>query len=178
MTLELISPTCANHPQTPTALRCNRCDKLICSKCAIRTPTGYRCRECVLGQQKSFDTAQWYDYPLAFLLAGGLSFVGGLAATSVGFFVIFAGPLAGMIIAESVRLIVRKRRSKYLFRATAIAAALGSLIPILTFAFGLLILLSQGRSVSLIHLLPLLWQGLYAFAVTSTVYYRLAGIQI
>jgi hypothetical protein len=58
---------CANHPQTPTSLRCNRCEKPICPKCAVKTPIGYRCKECVRGQQKIFDTAQWYDYPLAFL---------------------------------------------------------------------------------------------------------------
>ncbi|MEN6392186.1 MAG: B-box zinc finger protein, partial [Anaerolineaceae bacterium] len=26
---------CTNHPQTETSLRCNRCDKPICTKCAV-----------------------------------------------------------------------------------------------------------------------------------------------
>ena len=55
------SPTapiyCANHPAVETTLRCNRCGKPICAECAVRTPTGYRCKECVRGQQKIFDTA-------------------------------------------------------------------------------------------------------------------------
>jgi hypothetical protein len=69
---------CANHPQTETTLRCNRCEKPICTKCAVLTPTGYRCKECVKSQQKTFDTAQLIDYPLAFIVAGGLAFLGSL----------------------------------------------------------------------------------------------------
>ncbi len=42
-------PTCANHPERETGLRCNRCGKPICSQCAVQTPVGYRCRECVRG---------------------------------------------------------------------------------------------------------------------------------
>jgi len=64
---------CANHPQVETSLRCNRCGKPICPKCAVSTPTGYRCRECVRGQQKVFETAEWYDYPLAVVIAGGVA---------------------------------------------------------------------------------------------------------
>ena len=48
---------CANHPGVETSLRCNKCGKPICAKCAIRTPTGYRCKECVRGQQRIFETA-------------------------------------------------------------------------------------------------------------------------
>ncbi len=49
------TPTyCANHPGVETSLRCNKCGKPICAKCAVRTPTGYRCKECVRGQLKDF----------------------------------------------------------------------------------------------------------------------------
>ncbi len=37
---------CANHPDTETYLRCNRCGKPICVRCVIQTPVGGRCREC------------------------------------------------------------------------------------------------------------------------------------
>ncbi|MCW8804247.1 MAG: DUF4097 family beta strand repeat-containing protein [Ignavibacteriaceae bacterium] len=76
--------TCANHPNTETLLRCNRCEKPICIKCAIQTPTGYRCKECVQGQQKVFETAQWQDIPLAFIAAAVLSFLGSLIASTSG----------------------------------------------------------------------------------------------
>ena len=67
---------CANHPTVETTLRCNRCEKPICTKCAVLTPTGYRCKECVRGQQKLFETAQWYDYVIVFIVVGVLSFLG------------------------------------------------------------------------------------------------------
>ena len=55
---------CYVHPNRETSLRCNNCNRPICASCAVRTPTGYRCRECVKGQQKTFDTSEWYDYVL------------------------------------------------------------------------------------------------------------------
>lgn len=176
-----LSPTvtyCANHPEVETSLRCNRCEKPICSKCAVRTPTGYRCRECVQGQQKTFDTAEWYDYPLAFLLAAILSFLGSRLVSFLGFFTLFLAPIAGGIIAETVRLVVRRRRSRSLFKISAVAAALGGFSPALIYLLGALVVLSQGGSASLGALYPLIWQSLYALVVTSTVYYRLGGIRL
>lgn len=40
---------CYNHPNTPTRLRCNRCGKPICTRCATPTPVGLRCPECARG---------------------------------------------------------------------------------------------------------------------------------
>jgi len=37
---------CANHPDVETYLRCSRCEKPICARCAVQTPVGARCREC------------------------------------------------------------------------------------------------------------------------------------
>jgi membrane associated rhomboid family serine protease len=38
---------CDRHPQVETTLRCNRCGKPICPKCAQRTPVGFRCPTCI-----------------------------------------------------------------------------------------------------------------------------------
>ncbi|PKN88362.1 MAG: hypothetical protein CVU45_07825, partial [Chloroflexi bacterium HGW-Chloroflexi-7] len=122
---------CANHPQRETLLRCNRCDKPICTSCGVRTPTGYRCKECVRGQQKIFDTAQWWDFPAAALTAGLLAFVSTYVARIIGFFMFFLAPVAGIIIAEAVRRILKKRRSKNLPIITAAAAFLGAMLPTL-----------------------------------------------
>jgi hypothetical protein len=40
---------CYNHPNTPTRLRCNRCGKAICTRCATPTPVGLRCPDCARG---------------------------------------------------------------------------------------------------------------------------------
>jgi len=163
---------CANHPTVETTLRCNRCDKPICAKCAVLTPTGYRCKECVRGQQKIFETALWYDYLLVFVISAVLSFLGSLIVTRIGFFTIFLAPVAGVVIAEACRLAVRKRRSNRLFLLAAVASVLGALPVVLPAIAGIL----SGRG--FYSLLNLLWLGIYLFFVPSTVYSRMHGISI
>ena len=165
---------CATHPNVETSLRCNNCEKPICPKCAILTPTGYRCKDCMRSQQKVFDTAEWIDYPLAIAIAAVLSFLGSLVVSYIGFFTIFVAPIAGMIIAEAVRFAVRRRRSRNLFLAAAVAAILGSLPQLLISLAGSLL----GFSGYGLAILPLIWQGLYSFTVATAVYYRLRGIDI
>jgi hypothetical protein len=171
---------CYIHPNREATLRCNQCDRPICVECAVKVPTGYRCKECVRGQQKKFDTALWYDYPLGIAIAGVLSFIGSLLLRRLnmgflGFFMIiiliFGSPAVGKIIAEAVRLVIRKRRSKRLFQGIAVAVAVGSVLPHLG---TLLALLSGNFGV----LFSLLWPGVYIFLVTSTVYYLLSGIRL
>jgi len=166
MTSQTPTIYCTNHPTIETNLRCNRCEKPICSKCAIQTPTGYRCQDCVRNQQKVFDTALWYDYIFAIAIGFILSYVGSRLVPILNFFIIFLAPIAGMIIAEAIRAAIRRRRSNLLFILSGIAVALGALIPIIFW------LLSGFLSLTLI------WQGVYAFVVTSTVYYRLRGIRM
>lgn len=173
-TLEIV---CANHPDTPTSLRCNRCEKPICSRCAVLTPTGYRCKECVSGQRKVFDTSRWFDYPLSFGVAAILGFAGSYIASFLGFFTLFVAPIAGVIIAEIVRKILNRRRSLRLYQTAAAGAAIGSLPLLLLNGLGMFLQIGGGFG-GLGSLLPLVWQLLYAFMVTSTVYARLSGIQI
>ena len=166
---------CETHPNTETQLRCNRCNKLICSKCAVQTPIGYRCRQCVSGQQKVFETASWIDYPLGFGTAGILSFLGSLIIPKLGFFTILLAPIAGGIIAEAARFAIRKRRSKRLFKVIAAGALIGSIPPLLTDLSWLIISFSGG-SASLGALLPIIWQGLYTITVTTGVYTQISGL--
>ncbi len=165
---------CANHPDRETGLRCNRCEKPICAQCAVRTPTGYRCQECVREQQKAFDTAQWFDYPIVIIVGGGLSYIGSLLATRLGFFTLFLAPGAGVLIATIVQSLLRRRRGRALYRLTTLAVAVGSLPNLVLFLIFTFAGASQG---SFGGLFGLLWQGYYTFAVTSSVYYRLSGIR-
>ncbi len=166
---------CANHPTVETHLRCNNCGKPICPKCAIATPTGYRCKECVRSQQKLFETAQWFDYLTAGITALVLSFVGSLIIPRLGFFVLILAPIAGVIIAESCRFIINKRRSKRLYLTIAITTALGSLLLVLLNLFTFIVALGHFNFSGLIYLIV---QVTYAIMVTSTAYYRLSGVQL
>jgi hypothetical protein len=163
---------CANHPGVETSLRCNRCGKPICARCAVRTPTGYRCKECVRGQQKVFITAEWYDYLLGFVTAGILGFLASLLASFVSrlsfigwILIVIGAPTAGMVIAEGVRLVTRKHRSRALFITIAAAVVLSALPVIILHLLTL-------------DIFTLIFQGIYLFIATPVIYTRLSGIQL
>ncbi len=167
---------CANHPQRETLLRCNICGKPICTECAVRRPTGYSCRECVRGQQKRFENAQTYDYPLAIVITGVLAFIGSFIADILSFFIIFVAPIIGIIIVSAVQRVTKHRRSRTLFLLTAGAALLGSL-PLLIIK--LISFFGAAAAGGLAYgVLDLVWQGVYTFLIASTVYYRISGIQL
>jgi hypothetical protein len=170
---------CANHPDREAPLRCNKCDKPICLKCAVRVATGYRCRECVSQQQQIFETAAWYDYVIAVAVTAVLSGIAGALLTAMGWFIFFLSPVAGGAIAEVVRFAVRKRRGKWLPWAAVGGVALGALplcaLPLLIAAFGVL---SGDPETGIGSLFGLLWPLLYVVLCASTLYYRLRGIRL
>jgi membrane associated rhomboid family serine protease len=45
--------TCYLHPGTSTRLRCSRCDRPICGRCAIPASVGQHCPECVAEARRS-----------------------------------------------------------------------------------------------------------------------------
>jgi len=168
---------CYVHPTRETQLRCNRCERPICDQCAILTPTGYRCRECVRSQQKTFETAKPADLVLAPLVAAGLALVGSLLVRFLGFFTLFLAPLAGMVIAESVRFISNKRRSPLLIKLVSGATLLGSLPVLILLLIQFMGVLQRG-GLSVWGLLPLIYQTAYAIITAGSVYSRLGGIRI
>ena len=169
---------CANHPTRETVLRCNRCEKLICTECAVLTPTGYRCRECVRAQQKVFDSAVWYDYLLGFGIAFFLSLVASLIFAGIGMFLglwgiflaIAGGPFAGVAIGESVRFIIKRRRARSLFMTIFVAVILGALPAVIYFLSNFL---TFG-----VYIYPLIVEGIYLFTAAPTVYYRVSGFKL
>ena len=167
---------CEKHG-TETHLRCNRCGRPICSKCAVRTPTGYRCDDCVRGQQRVFDTAESRDFVVAIPIGAGLAFLGSLLIPRLGFLTIFIAPAAGALIAEVIRRAIQKRRSDRLFKWVAGFVAAASLFPLLSFVivYILALLGSQANSGLGFFGFGFLWEVVYAFMVTSTMYYRLSG---
>jgi hypothetical protein len=147
---------CANHPNVETMLRCNRCGKPICTRCAVQTPVGYRCRECVGQQQAAFYTGGAADYVVGGVIALVLGGIAGYVMTLLGawFFALILGPTIGIGIAEVVRFAVRRRRSRYLWLVVgggiivgtlpALLLALGSLWSLV--ALGLFLLLAIGAA--------------------------------
>jgi hypothetical protein len=164
---------CYAHPTRETSLRCKNCDRYICTSCAVRTPTGYMCKDCVNQRRKSFDTAVWYDYLIGF----GITFISSLiasllvslVASFIGFFIFFLaagiGSGAGVLISNLTLRAINKRRSRSLFYACATGVALGAIpIAIFLFFFG--------------NWFAALAVVLYAVIVTPMVYSRISGIQL
>ena len=167
------TPTfCYVHPTRETSLRCKRCDRYICTSCAVSTPTGYICKECMRERQKSFDTAVWYDFVSGFAIAGLISGLASFLVTLIGgigffgFLLVFLGSsAAGGLIAEAVRAVTRRRRSRPLFLTVAAGVVFGAL-PLL------LMQLMIG------NVFGLIFQGIYLVIAVPMVYARLSGIQL
>jgi hypothetical protein len=124
---------CANHPDTETLLRCNKCGKPICFKCAVRTEVGYRCKECIHEQQNVFYTAMTSDNWIAFAVAAGITLV---AWPIVGFLFSITAFLRldhcgadrvrrGATLAQIIRNSVGRRRGRYIRHFTLAGIVVG-----------------------------------------------------
>ena len=174
---------CYVHPDRPTTLRCNRCDRPICAQCAARTPTGYRCKECIRQQQKVFDTALWYDYVVAFVAAAiGSGIASVLVLVVSGFFfgllVLFLAPGAGAVIGNLVLRFIRNRRSHTLFLTAAVGMVVGALPVLLMFSLPALLGVLYGGFQGIGALLPAIWEVVYLFMAVPAAYTQISGIRI
>lgn len=169
---------CYNHPTRPTTLRCNRCGRPICAQCAVRTPVGYRCKTCVREQQKIFETAYWYDFPVAFLAAALICGAGSILSSFIGFFILFVAYFAGIFAARAVTWAVRHRRSRFLWIAAAAGGIAGSLpvmIPTLVLS---LFTLGQAGAGGWISLgMGLLWPIGYMIVAVVSLVTNLKGLR-
>ena len=127
---------CYKHQDRKTLLRCNKCGRPICLECAVQTPTGYRCKDCIKTQQKVFDTAEGKDYIFGALIALVLGYIGSYLEQLIPLFsflsALIVGIAFGKLICSAVRSAVSKRRSQALSLTVVIAAGIGGLIPRLT----------------------------------------------
>jgi hypothetical protein len=93
---------CYRHPDRETWVRCGRCDRPICPRCAMQGPVGFRCRDCgrpVHDPLTSFTPVQLVG---GFLLSATAGTIAGLLSGRIGFFVILVAWFAGAFIADLV----------------------------------------------------------------------------
>jgi len=174
---------CYIHPNRPTVLRCNRCERPICTEDAIRTPTGYRCPECIRSQQKVFDTAQGRDYVAAFFAAAvGSGLASGLVLLVSGFFfglgVLLLAPAAGAGIGNLVLRVTGRKRSRALFATAAGGVVVGALPALLLVSLPALLALLAGGFRGLGALLPAIWQVVYLFMAVPAAYTQISGLRL
>jgi hypothetical protein len=126
---------CARHPSRETSLRCGKCERYICPRCAVQTPVGYRCADCA-----QLRRLPQYDVRGALLVR---SFAAGLAVSALAWLVIsyvlflafFLSFLVGAAVGE-VMSRLSKRRSNLLLEAAAVLAVVGGLVLVEVLRFG------------------------------------------
>ena len=162
---------CENHPNTETYLRCNRCAKPICTRCAVRTPVGYRCRECLQSHQRVFyDDIDVRHYLIAVAVALPLSLVAGWLVPQLRWFALFLGPLAGTAIARVTRWALRRRRGEHTWLVVCGSIVVGGLVPILVLVVLPLLALAGSGQASLSGLMVVVWAVVYLVTAVGAAY--------
>lgn len=132
---------CYRHPKRPTSLRCYNCGKPICSSCAIKTPVGYSCPDCIREKEDIFFNARPIDYIVAPAIGLVLSLVAGYLVSRFtlggGFFIyiimFFVGGIAGRFIGQLSKQAIGRRRGRYLPQVMVLMLILGTAVWLLPY---------------------------------------------
>lgn len=124
---------CAVHPDMETELRCNNCDRYMCVKCAVQTPVGYRCRQCVRQHDDKFFNALSSDPLIALGVAFGVMVVFGLILNTIFssfpvFIAVVLGFPAGAVVGELVVKAIGRRKGRNNWQFALIGVIIGALI--------------------------------------------------
>jgi hypothetical protein len=103
----------------------------MCVQCAVRTPVGYRCRECARAHEDRFFNATSRDYLIIAGVCGSAGLGLGLLMVVIGLNIALVGLVlgfpAGGAIAEIALRLTGRRRGRYSGEAGGIATAIGGL---------------------------------------------------
>ena len=155
---------CHRHHDTPTSLRCYDCDKLICIKCANKTPVGYICPDCKRDLEDTYFTAKPTDYLIALAVSLPLSIAIGalvvMGSSALGFWALFimsaVGGFIGNLIGRAVKVAIGKRRGRYIPHLVAATVGLGV-------SWGFLLMFG--------NILGMIVLGLYIFVAGGAAFY-------
>ena len=118
---------CYRHPDRETWIRCGRCDRPICTSCAMQGPVGSRCKTC---GKPAFDPLTSFT-PAQLILGIGTAVVtagiAGYIGARVGIFSILIGYFGGMFIADIVSRVTGYKRGPVMLAIVFGGIAVGSL---------------------------------------------------
>jgi hypothetical protein len=137
---------CQRHPTVETALRCGRCEALICPRCLVFTPAGTRCPDCAKLRRPIMYELGLSHYARAVAVAFGLGMVMGVVGAFIvpvrfgGFLfltlAVFGGSALGGAVAEALTRATRGKRGPAM-QAAAVATLLLADVVRLTVAGGI-----------------------------------------
>ena len=136
---------CARHKDTPTSLRCGRCETPVCPRCRIHGPVGIRCLDCGRPPQ----LPQYEVSTPLILRAVGASLLVGIAGGGVLlllfligfglFFYLIAAAGFGYVVSEATSYAANRKRGRTLAIIAVVATVVGH-VPVIALT-GLLHLL-------------------------------------
>jgi hypothetical protein len=132
---------CTVHPTRETGLRCNKCGRYMCTDCAVLTPVGYRCRECVRQHEDKFYTSSQIDYGIVAAVCVVLSGIAGYIISAIGLFIIlmiFIGLPVGGAIGEAALRAIQRRRGRHSANVAVVSAGIGGFVGGLIYNYSLL----------------------------------------
>jgi hypothetical protein len=122
---------CEVHPDRETSLRCNKCGRLMCPDCAVPTPVGYRCKQCVRKHDDKFFTAGQNDY---IIIAAACAITSAIVAAIIqqialpALLLIFIAIPAGGAVAELALRLTGRRRGRQTANIALTSIILGGII--------------------------------------------------
>jgi hypothetical protein len=148
---------CYRHPDRETYVRCGRCDRPICTSCAMQGPVGFRCKQCGTLANDPLTTIA----PTHAVLGTAVAFAGGivigLITGGLGLFTIFVSFFAGGVISEAVIRITGYKRGPRILAIVFGGIAAGAIVGI---GFATFVLFNQlaglpaeGVTVSVVNVL-------------------------
>jgi hypothetical protein len=122
---------CEVHPDRETSLRCNKCGRLMCVQCAVQTPVGYRCKQCVRQHEDKFFQATQGDEIKLFVICAVLMGIAGAIFNAIGFGGLFLALIVGFPIGGAISEValrsVQRRRGRYSGEIGAAGAVVGGI---------------------------------------------------
>jgi hypothetical protein len=119
---------CYRHPERETWVRCGRCDRPICTRCAMQGPVGSRCKQCgtlAFDPLTSFTPIQLVG---GIAVAVGAGVIAGYLSGRIGFFSVIVAWFAGGIIAELVTRVTGYKRGPVMLAIVCGGILAGSLL--------------------------------------------------
>ena len=94
---------CYRHPDRETYVSCGRCERPMCTGCAMIGPVGLRCRDCGKAPRDALTMLTPTQLWAGAAAALGAGTIGGFVGLQIGFiFALCLGPFIGGLIGEAV----------------------------------------------------------------------------
>ncbi len=145
---------CAVHPDRETSLRCNKCERYMCPECAVQTPVGYRCKQCVRQHEDKFFNASQWDYVIVFAVSAILTGIGAAIISSIRipllFILILGLPIGGFVAEAALRATQRRRGRRSNIVAVAgvvVGGLIGAFVQFYSLYLSIISDIAPGREV-------------------------------